>query len=278
MAATTPAVFFFYCILSVNLLIIIFPTLGLGCKSCVHQSQLAYYADSGAANVGACGYGSFAASLYGGNVGAVSSDLYRNGVACGACYQMRCTDTELCNKTGTTIVVTDFTESSQTDFVVPRSTFSNLAVADKGSELIKAGIIDIQYKRVPCQYKDQNMLVKVDRLSQYPHYLAVQFLYQGGQTDIVSAYVQQVGSSEEHNLHRNYGAVWDIENPPEGALQFGFVIFSGNNGKRVWPIKSVLPSDWETGAVYDSGLQISDVNEEKCSPCDDNDGGWADSP
>jgi hypothetical protein len=191
---------------------------------------------------------------------------------------MRCTDTELCNKTGTTIVVTDFTESSQTDFVVPRSTFSNLAVADKGSELIKAGIIDIQYKRVPCQYKDQNMLVKVDRLSQYPHYLAVQFLYQGGQTDIVSAYVQQVGSSEEHNLHRNYGAVWDIENPPEGALQFGFVIFSGNNGKRVWPIKSVLPSDWETGAVYDSGLQISDVNEEKCSPCDDNDGGWADSP
>lgn len=37
--------------------------------------------------VGACGYGSFAATLYGGNVGGSSRDLYRNGVACGACYQ-----------------------------------------------------------------------------------------------------------------------------------------------------------------------------------------------
>ena len=79
-------------------------------------------------------------------------------------------------------------------------------------------------------------------------------------------------------MSRNYGAVWDINQPPEGALQFGFVIFSNFNGKRVWPTKPVLPSDWKVGGVYDSGLQFTDVAGEKCTPCDDNSGGWVDSP
>lgn len=60
---------------------------------------------------------------------------------------MRCTDSKLCTKSGTTIVVTDFTESSQTDFVVTRSTFSSMALPDQGDQLLKAGIIDIEYKR-----------------------------------------------------------------------------------------------------------------------------------
>ena len=46
--------------------------------------------------------------------------------------------------------------------------------------------------RVPCEYKGQNMVVKVDESSEYPYYLAVQFLYQGGQTDIVIVDVAQV--------------------------------------------------------------------------------------
>ena len=45
---------------------------------------------------------------------------------------------------------------------------------------------------VPCEYKGQNMVVKVDKSSEYPYYLAVQFLYQGGQTNIVIVDVAQV--------------------------------------------------------------------------------------
>ena len=50
MSTMTQAVFLLYCILSVNLLILIFPSIALGCTTCVHQTKLAYYAYSGAVN------------------------------------------------------------------------------------------------------------------------------------------------------------------------------------------------------------------------------------
>eukprot|EP00252_Welwitschia_mirabilis_P006596 TRINITY_DN1748_c0_g1_i2.p1 TRINITY_DN1748_c0_g1~~TRINITY_DN1748_c0_g1_i2.p1 ORF type:complete len:118 (-),score=24.00 TRINITY_DN1748_c0_g1_i2:260-613(-) len=113
------------------------------------------------------------------------------------------------------------------------------------------------------------MKVRVDESSKYPSYLAVQFLKQGGQTDIVAADVAQVGSQAWHFLSRKYGAVWDVKNPPNGELQFRFDVTSGYDGKWVWAKKTVLPFNWKAGRVYDTGVQISDVAQEGCYPCND---------
>jgi hypothetical protein len=46
--------------------------------------------------------------------------------------------------------------------------------------------------RVPCEYKHRNLSVRVEEKSRVPNKLAVRFLYQGGQTDIVAVDVAQV--------------------------------------------------------------------------------------
>ncbi|KAI3514784.1 hypothetical protein L1887_13480 [Cichorium endivia] len=54
------------------------------------HSRAAYYPDSyeKGSETRRCGYGSFGATINNGYV-AATSDLYRDGVGCGACYQAR---------------------------------------------------------------------------------------------------------------------------------------------------------------------------------------------
>lgn len=47
---------------------------------------------------------------------------------------------------------------------------------------------------MPCDYKNQNLAVRVEEMSKKPNYLAVKFLYQGGQTEIVGVDVAKVNS------------------------------------------------------------------------------------
>ncbi|KAH9321474.1 hypothetical protein KI387_016113, partial [Taxus chinensis] len=215
---------------------------------------------------GACGYESFASTLNHGGVATASSQIYKEGVGCGACYQIRCTNQAICRKSGLKVVVTDHTENNQTDFVVSVRTFSSLAQPSKSAELVKMGIANVEYKRIPCEYPGQNMTLKIDKSSSYPYFLAVQFLYQGGQTDITSVDVAQVGTSNWKYMTRNHGAVWSIEKPPMGDLSVRWLVTSGYDGYWVWSKRSVLPSNWKVGSVYDSGIQIKEIAQEGCSP------------
>lgn len=69
-------------------------------------------------------------------------------------------------------------------------------------------------------------------------------------------------------MSRNHGAVWDTSRVPGGALQLRMVVTAGYDGKYYWA-KNVLPGDWRNGVTYDSGVQITDIAQEGCSPCDD---------
>lgn len=80
-----------------------------------------------------------------------------------------------------------------------------------------------------------------------------------------------MGTPNWNFMGRNYGAVWDTSRVPEGALQLRFVVTAGFDGKMYWA-KSVLPADWVNGAIYDSGIQITDIAQEGCAICDD--GTW----
>lgn len=242
-----------------------------GCDRCVHQSKAAYFSSASALSSGACGYGSLAIGFNGGHIAAGVPSLFKDGASCGACFQIRCKNSTLCSRKGTKVILTDLNHNNQTDFVLSSRAFRGMANIGLDKQILELGILDVEYKRVPCEYKNQNLAVRVEESSQKPNYLAIKLLNQGGQTEVVVIDVAQVGSSRWSFLSRNHGAVWDTSRVPTGALQFRFVVTSGYDGKWIWA-KSVLPADWKAGAVYDTGVQITDVAQEGCSPC--NDGNW----
>lgn len=165
------------------------------------------------------------------------------------------------------MIVSDLNKDKGTDFVLSSRAFMAMSRRGMAQEIKKLGLVDVEYKRIPCDYKNQNLAVRVEESSQNPHYLAIKFLYQGGQTDIVGVDVAQVGSTNWRYMTRNYGAVWDTDRVPAGPLQFRLVVTGGYDGKMIWARK-VLPADWKTGIIYDSGVQISDIAQEGCPVCD----------
>ncbi|GMJ12672.1 EXPANSIN L1, expansin-like A1 [Hibiscus trionum] len=241
------------------------------CDRCVHQSKASHFSLDSPLPSGSCGYGSFALNLTGGRLAAAVPSLYKQGAGCGTCFQIRCKDPKLCSKTGTKVTVTDLNPNSQTDFVLSLRAFMALANPGLIRDVMKLAIVDVEYKRIPCEYKN-HIAVRVDESSKNPHYLAITLLFQGGQTEIFSVNVAQVGTPNWVFLQRKQGAVWDTRTVPNGALEFRFAVTSGlGDRKWIWA-KNVLPADWKPGQIYDSKVQFTAIAQEDCSPCDD--GSW----
>ncbi|XP_078448152.1 expansin-like A1 [Wolffia australiana] len=241
----------------------------LACDRCVHKSKASFFSSPSSLSAGACGYGGLAPTVYGRNLAAVASSIYREGVGCGACFQIRCVDAKLCRGAGVKVVVTDHDKSNQTGFVLSSSAFFAMARNVKArSHLMKIRTLDVEYKRVPCDYPGRNLTIRVEESSRKASgQLAVKFLYQDGQTDIVAVDVAAVGSPGWRYMARGEGAVWSTDRAPAGPVQLRLLVTGGYDGKWAWAERA-LPAGWQPGGLYDAGIQIHDIAIEGCFPCD----------
>ncbi|GMN30781.1 hypothetical protein TIFTF001_002962 [Ficus carica] len=229
------------------------------CSDCFVQSRAAYYpnSDEQGTDHGRCGYGSFGATINGGHVSAVS-DLYRDGVGCGACYQVRCTNSAYCSDNGVTVVVTDQGSSHSTDFIMSRQAFGRMAqTIDAAASLLPLGVVNIEYRRVSCSYPSKNITIKIDKNSNFPHYFAFVIWHQQGKRDITAVQLCETQNFVCKLLDRSYGAVWTTTTPPSGPLQIRMLFRDDVDGDESWvvPVNNI-PQDWKPGQTHDTGVQV----------------------
>ncbi|XP_047323385.1 expansin-like B1 [Impatiens glandulifera] len=226
------------------------------CQDYFVPSRASYYGSPDCLGnpTGACGYGEYGRTINVANVAGVSR-LWRNGTGCGACYQVRCRVPNHCSDDGINVVVTDYGEGDRTDFILSTRAYGRLARPNSAAELFSYGVVDIEYKRVPCQYPGYNLLIKVKQQSKFPNYLAIVILYQAGSYDITSVEVWQEDCKEWKGMRRAYGTVWDIVTPPTGAMNFRVQV-SGGDGMKWVTINKGIPNDWKAGVVYDTSVQL----------------------
>ncbi|XP_039145972.1 expansin-like B1 [Dioscorea cayenensis subsp. rotundata] len=224
------------------------------------HSRAAYYpnSDQQGTSDGACGYKSFGATLNGGDVSA-ASNLYRNGVGCGACYQVICTDSSLCSTDGVRIVITDSGSSSDTDFILSQKAFSKMGqTADAGASLLSLGAVDIEYQRIPCSWPGKNITFKVDEASDFPGYLAFLLEYQQGDKDITAVRLCETENLTCKLIDRSHGAMWAVNSPPSGPLSIQMLLSGGDDGDETWVVATNnVPESWKTGESYDLGIQLN---------------------
>ncbi|XP_078182710.1 expansin-like B1 [Carex rostrata] len=224
------------------------------------ESKAVYYPNSiqQGTQYGSCEYGAFGTTLNGGDVSAASR-LYRNGVGCGACYQVRCTNNKYCSTNGVNIVITDSGASRNTDFILSQHAFAGMGqTPDAGCAILVLGYIGIQYRRVSCNYPNKNITFYIDKSSNYPYYLAFQIWYQGGDKDITVVQLCETINLTCKLLERSHGATWAVGSPPSGPLSIRMLL-SGDNDDNddMWLVSANnIPQNWTAGAIYDSGMQV----------------------
>ncbi|KAK7262172.1 hypothetical protein RJT34_29734 [Clitoria ternatea] len=208
---------------------------------------------------GGCGYGEYGRRINNGSVAAVSW-LWRNGAGCGQCYQVRCKIAEYCDHNGVNVMATDYGEGDNTDFIMNRGAFLRLgANPDASAKLLEYGVVDVEFKRVPCKYTStRNIILHVQETSTNPSYFAVLILNANGMCDIIAVQIWRKERNQWESLRRVYGAVFDFANPPKGEIHLRFQAGNcgGENFKLWLESKVAIPANWKPGDTYDTKVQL----------------------
>ncbi|KAL6287760.1 hypothetical protein ACE6H2_012150 [Prunus campanulata] len=223
-----------------------------------HDAHATFYGDlnGGETMQGACGYGDLFQQGYGLETAALSTKLFKDGHACGACFQIRCVkDPQWCipNAGAITITATNFCPPNwipapdhwcnppQRHFDLSMTMFTKLAQA-------KAGIIPVKYRRVPCQKRGG---VKFE-LKGNPYWLTALVFNVGGAGDVANVKIK--GSSTDWlQMSRNWGQVWQTGSNIVGqSLSF---LVTTSDGKTL-RFDDVAPANWQFGQTYEGRINF----------------------
>ncbi|TYH86798.1 hypothetical protein ES332_D01G070100v1 [Gossypium tomentosum] len=172
---------------------------------------------------GACGYDNTLHAGFGANTAALSGALFRDGEACGACYQLRCdyrADPKWClRRASVTITATNFC------------------------------IVPVLYRRVPCKRRGGVRFTLKGQSS----FNMVMITNVGGSGNVKAAWIRGSRTSTWLPMNRNWGANWqssiDLRNQ---RLSFKLTLVDG----KTLEFLNVVPSTWKFGQTFASTRQF----------------------
>ncbi|OVA12132.1 Expansin [Macleaya cordata] len=194
---------------------------------------------------GACGYGDLFQQGYGLETTALSSALYNDGLTCGACYEIKCDNVKWCHPgISVTVTATNFCPSGGTGWCNPPNKHFDLSepMFLKIAEY-RAGIVPVQYRRVPCVKKGG---IKFE-ISGNPNFILIQVYNVGGAGDVHGMAIK--GSNTGWiQMKRNWGQRWQTGTNLTGqSLSFQVTTSDG----KMLQSDNVTPPNWDFGKTYE---------------------------
>ncbi|GJN02128.1 hypothetical protein PR202_ga19450 [Eleusine coracana subsp. coracana] len=208
---------------------------------------------------GACGYqGAVSQRPFSSMIAAGGNSLFKNGRGCGACYQIKCTGNRACSGRPVTVTITDSCpggtcQVEAAHFDMSGTAFGAMANRGMADRLRYAGILKIQYKRVPCKYNGARIAFKVDPGSN-PYYLAVLIAYQECDGDLSAVHIMESGCKSWTPMQQSWGAVWRFNSNTGKPLRAPFSVRLTSGSGKVLVVKNAIPAGWNAGKTYQSAV------------------------
>ncbi|VFQ90604.1 unnamed protein product [Cuscuta campestris] len=199
---------------------------------------------------GACGYGDLYKTGYGTSIAALSTTLFNDGLACGSCYELRCTGRNCVPPGGITVTATDLcppNPSLPNDdggwCNPPRPHFDLSQPAYLQIAIYKAGIVPVIYRRVPCKKKGGMKFT----MKGHMYFNLVLVSNVGGSGDVRALKIKR-SKTGWLQMSRNWGQNWQSDVVLIGqSLSFEVTIGDGSTLIN----KDVVPSNWQFGQTFE---------------------------
>uniref|UniRef100_A0A0D9ZX12 Expansin-like EG45 domain-containing protein n=1 Tax=Oryza glumipatula TaxID=40148 RepID=A0A0D9ZX12_9ORYZ len=281
----------FQLILSTFVVIAAFTLLPRPCASIEFHRKLSSWSNGGAtwygaangagSDGGACGYqAAVDQAPFSSMIAAGSPSIYKSGLGCGSCYQVKCTGNSACSGNPVTVVLTDECPggpclSEPVHFDLSGTAFGAMAswpgrpaarrrrppnpvqpvnilhtVFHMHAASSDGGQAAQQLQLVTCNWGGVMLTFVVDAGSN-PSYFAVLVKYENGDGDLSGMDLMQTGAGAAWTpMQQSWGAVWKLN--AGAALQAPLSIRLTSSSGKTLVASNVIPSGWKPGASYTS--------------------------
>ncbi|KAK1390175.1 Expansin/Lol pI [Heracleum sosnowskyi] len=132
--------------------------------------------------------------------------------------------------------------------------FGAMAKPGQANNLRQLGQVDIQYRRVSCNYGGAKIAFKIDQHIN-PYFFSSAIEYINGDGDIGSMQLRPANSDQWIPMQQSWGATWyaNITSSTQGPLSFRITTLT--SGKTV-EAHNAVPPNWVAGAKYISNANF----------------------